>query len=362
MRFTPLLGYYRTQNYLLTPTEYQEGGSGGSGGVGSAEVDNIYFNHITRNNGGGIGWHYRLIGNFNPHGFVDPVKIDQGLQLRGQDLVKLEKASGTTVHGGVGFFRTINAVDPDEWVGFGWNATAGGNWRSFIRDLPHGAPPARTLREVDHSTLPASSIQLLGIVFDSQTKTVYWIANNDVVDWYTPSEGIGPLSSAPAWNYHLAVDSAEGFLRFQGGGDSHIVNIGAADSGDLVGASIEKPTVTVVATTDTEAQFTSSAFVHDPGTASHLASQWQTALATDPTFLSPVKDAGWNCQDLVGHLESGLIPLTNYLERVRYIGDDGTISPWSDGAPFTTLDGDDPGVDPNWPVCEPANPTIWTSE
>lgn len=364
MRFTPLFGAHYTRKFLLDTLEYSSGGSGGAGGTGSTEVDDVLFNHITRNNGAGTGYHWQGIGYFNPHAFVDPSKIDDGLQLRGQDLVKLVKDSGTTAQAAFGFTRGKDLATElvDGIIGFGWQAEAGGNWCSFVKTLPYGTLPVKVDRLVNHSTLPASDAQLLGIVIDSETKTIYWIANNAIVDWFTPAVPLKELSDAPAWRYWVLVDQAEAHFYFQGGGDSHIVNIGAADTGDEIGAAVSKPTVTVVGVTDTQAQFSSSAFIHSLGTAEHLASQWQITLDTDPTFLAPVVDTGWNCSDLTSRIQTGLTPSTDYLVRVRYIADDGTMSPWSDGVAFSTSAGSDPAVDPAWPVCEPGTGTIWTSE
>lgn len=85
----------------------------------------------------------------------------------------------------------------------------------------------------------------------------------------------------------------------------------------------------------------------------HVASIWQIALATDPTFSSPVAsvldtDAPFTSIPAI----TGLTPSTNYLARVRYIDDLGAFSDWSDAVAFTTLAENtvpEPGL---WVECE----------
>lgn len=70
----------------------------------------------------------------------------------------------------------------------------------------------------------------------------------------------------------------------------------------------------------------------------HIATLWQIALATDPAFAAPVFTKFTTTQ-LTTMPFSGLVllPSTNYLARAAYYDDEGRVSPFSDGVPFTTL-------------------------
>lgn len=79
-----------------------------------------------------------------------------------------------------------------------------------------------------------------------------------------------------------------------------------------------KPSISVSAVTSSGATLTSSAF-SDPDGDAHTASQWQFALASDPTFSSPVYDSGEDAVNLEELVASGVLsPGTDYIARVRH--------------------------------------------
>lgn len=79
-----------------------------------------------------------------------------------------------------------------------------------------------------------------------------------------------------------------------------------------------------------------SSFLDPDAGSTHAASQWQVALATDPTFSSPVYDSGVTGANLTSVVATGLLPAVSYIARVRYRDEIGLWSGYSASFPFTT--------------------------
>ena len=74
----------------------------------------------------------------------------------------------------------------------------------------------------------------------------------------------------------------------------------------------------------------------------HIASRWQIALATDPTFAAPVYELFTTEASELTEVPfiDGLTPSTNYLARVAYYDENITTVGFSASFPFTTLAAD----------------------
>lgn len=363
MKLTPLFGQYEGTASIKTVALIGEDDGGGATKTTSVTYEHVDFNEMKLNYAT-ASYFYRTIGEFNIHGFVDPVQVDESWSLRWQDLVQCYIETGTNAYAFLGFISAFTDDDPDSITGVGWRRNSSGLWTSFIRDTVRQYEPIRTLREFAYSDLATSNINHIGVILDGQTRTIYWIANGEIKDFFTPDEGLGAFADIGAFQYRLIVDNADIRLRTYGGGDSHILSLGELQDEDV--SSLSTPTVTVGGVTAYGADFAGSAFLHSPGDSFHLASRWQVSLDTDPTFASPGID-GWSCVNLTGLLVDGLDEDSGYIVRVRYIAEDGTMSDWSASASFTTLVDDtngspgppDGGYSDTCPGIE--HPTSWSS-
>ncbi|MGD9631351.1 MAG: hypothetical protein AB7V18_19100 [Pyrinomonadaceae bacterium] len=70
----------------------------------------------------------------------------------------------------------------------------------------------------------------------------------------------------------------------------------------------------------------------------HVATLWQIALDSDPTFSSPVASI-FTTTHLTTLPFSGLVlqPSTDYIARAAYYTDEATVSPFGATTAFTTL-------------------------
>lgn len=315
----------------------------------------------------GKSWNQRYVGEFNWQGFSDHNKLDAAAQLRYQDVLQVVvSGGGGDVFAAVGFFSApASEVDPRLFQGFMWALLDDGYWHCLLTAYDRHEKPTQILRRTA-TTLLGTEENFLGLVADGETRTLYWLADNDVVDFYTVNEFIGGGSAQPYWAIRIGVDNDDAKLRFAGGGDAYIVAVGEIESTDLGVETLAKPTITIFDYGATWAELRGSAFSHT-GDAEHLASQWQIALNADSTFASPVVDSEWDCRNLLAYHTGGVLEAsTAYRARVRYIADDGVISDWSDPATFTT-EAEDTEVDTPWSndgaICLPGETepnTPWT--
>lgn len=340
MRLQNIIAAYRSS--LVVPAldsgKAETGSSGATVSYNIADyADGIAYNSLHASQMSGIGYGRRSYaqGGLNWGGFVEPDHLDDALQLRWQDVVKFDIIAGTDAFGYIGMITHFSNHYPDAH-GIGWMTDSDGYWRSIVLDTVRFIEPIRTMRSVQHVSLIADETHALSIVADAKTKTIYWIADGEIVDWYTPVEGIGPFNgNSRGLEYRVYVEDAEAKLRFHGGGDAYCLALGQAEAADVVG-SVTQPTITIDDYGSDWVQLSGSAFIHSEGE-SHLATQWQITLDADTGFTSPVVDSGWVCRDLLLYITAGTLePETDYRARVRYIAEDGVKSDWSDPGTFTT--------------------------
>ena len=97
-----------------------------------------------------------------------------------------------------------------------------------------------------------------------------------------------------------------------------------------------QPVLSLDTILNNQASFTGSAY-SDPEADPHAQSQWQVALASDPSFSAPPVDVTSATELVAFDTGEVLDPLTAYLARVSYQDDTGLWSAWSDAVAFTTL-------------------------
>lgn len=343
MRLIPIVGAYKSSTYG-SPITSTVGSSGATlDEIATDPYNDVNFTSIQATQLSGDGYVRRSYTLCNWHGFLDPDNLDDALQLRLQDTVQFSISSGTNAWALVGPFSGYEAVNLVG--GLGWMTDLDGYWRSVILDTVRYELPIRTLRSIQHTSLDYTDVHTLGLIADGVTRTLYWIADGVIIDWYTPIEGIGAFVSLQGLNYIVYVDDAQAKLRLHGGGDSHILAIGQPGPIDLQ-PEITDPVITVEEYGWDWVQLSSSTYVHSTDSP-HLASQWQITLDADTLFESPVVDTGWHCQFLEEYINTGeLLPETDYRARVRYIAEDGITSDWADAGTFTTKA---EGIDPSTP-------------
>ncbi len=335
-RLTRIFGAYQGTLDVQVTGYYVAASSGGGFTDGNEEVDGISYKFIRSQNLSGQSHNRRWLGGMNFQAFVDPVYHDTSLQLRYQDLVKVVVIDGGgDVTASIGFFKQ-NGIFND--IGCFWLRDTDGYWYSVLTDLVRGELPIRTLRKT-YSGLDSSDPQLLGIEVDGKTNTIYWLANNEIADFFTPQVAIGGSISTQNWTAKIAVEDDDAKLLMHSIGDGYTVSIGDLDTGDLLVGEITTPVLSVTDYGSTWVDLDGSLYVHNESIP-HLASQWEITLDADSTFASPILDV-WDCRNLLSLLYTLLSPEIDYRARLRYIGEDGTKSDYSNVVTFTTLAADE---------------------
>lgn len=97
-----------------------------------------------------------------------------------------------------------------------------------------------------------------------------------------------------------------------------------------------KPTITGTVLGLT-VRLTGDGYVGNPSTDLQRASKWQVAAATDPTFVAPLYDSGFDLVHLATIDVIGLAPGVAMLARVQYQSALLAVSPWSDAIAIAAL-------------------------
>ncbi len=350
-RLTSLFGANKGSLDITTGLYYKFNSTGGAGTDGVGDRDGIGYKNIRFANLSGQGTNRVSVGQMNFQAFVDPTKNDATLQLRTQDLLEVEVIDGGgEVSASIGFFKLGNWKE----IGCFWFRDPDGVWCSMLTDTIRGQVyPARTLRRFRHPTLLSNVPHVLGLICDGKTKTIYWTADNEVVDFFTPNVPILGANGVQNWCAKIGIINDDARLHFHGGGDRYTLALGEFDVSDLYVGEIVAPILSVSDFGSVWVQLAGTTYQHNMSEP-HLATKWEITLDADDKFETPVVSY-WSCKSLVTLIQLGLIPETDYRARVRYIGEDGTQSDWSNVVQFTTLAADeDPTT--NWSntgaVCE----------
>lgn len=355
-RLTSLFGAHKNQLDITWTGYYVTNSTGGAGTDGIGDVDGIGYKNIQYNKLSGQGTNRRSVGQMNFQAFVDPTKNDATLQLRTQDLVQVGVIDGGgEVSASIGFFKLANWKE----IGCFWFRDPDGVWCSMLTDTIRGQIyPARTLRRIRHTGLISSVPHLLGLIIDGKTKTIYWTAENEVVDFFTPNIPIAGANGVQSWCAKIGVIDDNARLYFHGGGDRYTLALGDFDASDLWVGEIVTPVISVSDSGSIWVQLAGTTYQHNADE-THLASKWEITLDADSGFETP-GISYWSCKNLTTLIQTGLTPETDYRARVKYAGEDGTQSDWSDAVQFTTLaEGEVPEGD--WSDEDLDSMTVWSN-
>lgn len=120
------------------------------------------------------------------------------------------------------------------------------------------------------------------------------------------------------------------------------------------------PSCVVVSRSSTSVQLGRGSAYSHPDALAQMASRWQVALSSDPTFSAPIADTAFDPDLTVGAVLGGLTAATDYLARVADAAVDGRVSNWSASVSFTTL-ADAAEVPTTWDACLTPPSSLWAS-
>lgn len=311
-------------------------------------------------------YEFHTLDEVNVHALIERVVGDDSETIRFRDTIGFDTDGAENVVGLFGFFSTAYAgLGPYYMggIGFLFDLEADTIYTYIADKNVGGRELADVRRKYDTGVSPNEGTggNHVEVLIRGDKRTVYFLINGLVVDWYRPAQGtsVRACGACPRPGYYIYAENADmgssatAYMHFRGSSEPWMLSLGEYSPAEAAAVtatpSPQKPTITVTNVLQTRANGNSSPFVSSTEVVqTHPASQWQVTLTADGSFSNTTIDSGAvSGAQLLQILFSGLTPETDYRARLRHLGQgpDGSVawSEWSDSVEFTTLaEGDGP--------------------